>query len=779
MKKLYLLIILLLYTWLTTAQSSQKVWNYHLSNIRSFEVVKGDGKIYFLSEGGVFYYNLEDSRVKSFSKVDGLSGSDIRNIEYNHQTKSLIVLYESSMIDVVFEDEIYSLSDIQRKNIVGNKIIYGATCHNELCYLACGFGIVVVDLIKLEIKDSFIIGDNGEYLQIFDVAVDDENIYAGTPNGIKYAPLNSPNLLDYSNWLYVDNLNVKPYNFNMIKYGAGRIWAVHKSDEWHGDRIVSRHDADTWYFEHGNVPVVNSLNIFGDYLVYSGRNNNDENFIYIHQKNVGSYAEIKTYPFASEGVGINPLSAIIDDDGTIWIADYNYGAIKVSNNNFEQITPEGPIDNNAFGLHYSNNMLWVASGGYDLAWNPLFNDALIQCKNQNDWSYYNKSTHDVLGKHSDVVQVLSYPGQPNKVLAATWGGGILEFENGDLINEYNSQNSTLKSIQPGYYTRIGGMDFDKNGNLWVSNSEVENVLHVKKADGIWKSFQLPEIAYNYKIGKVLVTSNDQVWIIVPREKTYGLYVMSVDGTQKKHLNVMSYFSNGEEEVFVNMNNVYDIVEDSEGNIWVGTSKGVAVYNDPEEVFNKEPYYATRPSVDRNDGIYHPLLETENVTSISVDGGNLKWCGTRSSGLYLVSADGTKEIKNYTIDNSDIISNGIINLEYDGDNGVMYVATNSGLVSVQTDSRNAFERFTNVYAYPNPVRSNYEGSIYITGLMENTNVKITTISGRLVYETTSVGGRAVWDGNDLAGNRVHTGVYLALCATEDGSESAVAKIVFVR
>lgn len=780
MRTIYLIICLLLSTWLTTAQSSQRVWNYHLSNIKTFDVVRGEGKIYFLSEGGIFYYNLEDSRVESLSKIDGLSGSDIRNIEYNHQTKSLIVIYESSMVDIVFENnKVYSLSDIQRKNIAGNKLIYNATCHNEICYLACGFGIVVIDLIKLEIKDSFIIGDNGEYMQVFDIAIDDEHIYAGTPNGIKYAPINSNNLLDYSNWNYLDAENVERYNYNILEMGAGRLWAVHNSEQWLSDKIISRHEPELWFPEHAHIAVVNSLKTNGNFQVITGTNSSNINTVYVYLKDVGTAHQLTQYPFMIEKLPIAPKSAIIDDEGTLWIADYNYGAIRYKNNQFEQISPEGPIDNNAFSMHYTNNMLWIAAGGHDLAWNQVYNPALIQNYSNGNWDYYNRITHPELKDHFDIIQVLSYPGNPNKILAATWGGGILEFENGSLVKQYNEENSTLRNIMPGYYNRVGGMAFDTKGNLWVSNSEVEKTLHVKKPDGTWEGFLLPEIAFNYKIGKVLVTKNDQVWMLIPREKTYGLYVMSTDGKQQKHLNVMSYFSNGTEEIFVNMNNVYDITEDANGHIWVGTSKGVAVYRDPQNVFSKNPYYADQPGVNRNDGIYHPLLEQNTITSILVDGGNQKWCGTRNAGLFLISEDGTEELLNYTIDNSNLISNSIISLEYDGDKGTLYAGTDLGLVSFQTDSKNAYERFTDVYAYPNPVPSNYQGNIYITGMMENTNVKITTISGRLVYETTSVGGQAVWDGCDLAGNKVQTGVYLALCASEDGQESTIAKIVFIR
>src|SRR5690606_35240677 len=140
-------------------------------------VVRGNKKIFFLSEGGIFYFDQTDSRVLTLTKIEGLSGSDFSGIEYSHATNSLVVYYENSMIDVVDQNgDIYPISDIKRKNITGNKQIYSASCYNDLCYFSCGFGIVVLDLSKMEIRDTFIIGDNGNYEIVYDVAIDQENI---------------------------------------------------------------------------------------------------------------------------------------------------------------------------------------------------------------------------------------------------------------------------------------------------------------------------------------------------------------------------------------------------------------------------------------------------------------------------------------------------------------------------------------------------------------------------------------------------------------------------
>lgn len=773
MKQLSLTLILILLSASQLIFGADRKWNFHLSNVKTYDVVKGDNKVYFLSDGGVYYYNEEDNSVTTITKKDQLSGANFGGIEYSIVTNKLVIYYENSVVDVWADNEVYTFNDISRKSISGNKLIYGATCYEDLCYLACGFGIVVLDLANMEIKDSFIIGDQGDYQPVYDVAIAHNNIYASTPEGIKFASLDAPNLLDYTYWSYVDHPLVAGQHFEVLESGNNKLWALNKGDASAASMIYVGGSPDEWTQAFDHLKNVRNIRV-----------NNDKVAVCIYGTYVYNDAgqrllAANDYPFKTETVGVNAHAALLDDEGALWIADMNFGGIRVKDGQYDLLTPQGPFNNNAFSLAYSNNKLWVAGGGYDGAWSNLWHDALVMSYGGGKWTHFNKVTHEEFSPIRDVVQVLPFPGDPNHVFIASWGGGIIEMNQGEIINIYNESNSSLKQIYDGYSTRVGGMDFDKEGNLWLTNSEVENVLHKKKPDNSWTAYSLPEIANNYKIGAPLITSHDQIWITVPRDATRGIYVMSLDGSKKKHLDVTSYFYNGIDEVFTKMNDVYDIAEDRNGEIWVGTSKGLIVYSDPQNVFDENPYYAKQPGLNQNDGLYHPVLRKEMVSALAIDGGNRKWCGTLSSGIYLISADGTEELAHFTAENSELISNVILDLEYNGDNGELYIATDLGLISYGTESKNSFRQFTDVYAYPNPVHSGYEGNIYITGMMENTNVKITNISGRLVYETTSLGGQAIWDGRDLAGKRVHTGVYLVFCASEEGEESTVTKIAFIR
>jgi hypothetical protein len=53
---------------------------------------------------------------------------------------------------------------------------------------------------------------------------------------------------------------------------------------------------------------------------------------------------------------------------------------------------------------------------------------------------------------------------------------------------------------------------------------------------------------------------------------------------------------------------------------------------------------------------------EIITDIEVDGGNRKWIATASAGLFLLSPDGSEILASYSIDNSPLISNAILDLK---------------------------------------------------------------------------------------------------------------------
>ena len=108
---------------------------------------------------------------------------------------------------------------------------------------------------------------------------------------------------------------------------------------------------------------------------------------------------------------------------------------------------------------------------------------------------------------------------------------------------------------------------------------------------------------------------------------------------------------------------------------------------------------------------------------------------------------------------------------------MFVGTDKGIASYLSDASEPNENMKNAYAFPNPVKPDYGGMISITGLMDNSEIRIVDAGGNLVCKTRSNGGTAVWDGKLPDGRRATGGVYTALCNTK-GGHTAV-KILVIR
>ena len=105
-----------------------------------------------------------------------------------------------------------------------------------------------------------------------------------------------------------------------------------------------------------------------------------------------------------------------------------------------------------------------------------------------------------------------------------------------------------------------------------------------------------------------------------------------------------------------------------------------------------------------------MLKTETITAIAVDGANRKWLGTASSGVYLLSSDGTQQIKSFNEQNSPILSNTIVTLAVDNKTGEVWIGTSKGIQSFRGEATEGAEIFKKVYTFPNPVREDYMGNV---------------------------------------------------------------------
>jgi hypothetical protein len=263
----------------------------------------------------------------------------------------------------------------------------------------------------------------------------------------------------------------------------------------------------------------------------------------------------------------------------------------------------------------------------------------------------------------------------------------------------------------------------------------------------------------------IIDLNGLVWSRLPSYLGGGISVSNTKTGQQRVLSTVA--GNGG----LPSSTVNSIVVDNDGYVWFGSDKGVG-YFIPDEILAGARIDAVLPIYGQR-----KLFNTEICTALAVEPGNRKWLGTRS-GLYLFNADGTELISHFMAADSPLPSDIIKTLRFEPVTGQLFADTPNGMVSYRSNATTPAENFSKVTIFPNPVRPGYSGSLGIKGLTANSTVKITTLSGRLVFETRSQGGTASWNLSDYTGRRAAGGIYIVMTISEDKSAKFVGKFAII-
>lgn len=750
----------------TSGQTKLGQWRTHLPyNYCNLVEVTND-KVFGSSTGGLFTFNLGDNSVELLSKIDGLSDNGISAMRWSDELEILILAYQSSNIDIIRDGVIVNMPDIMNKQIAGDKSIYDVFFYGGDAFLSTGFGIVVINLEKDEIRDTYFIGNNGDALKVNQVTIDGTYIYAATDQGVRRGLLDDPFLIDFNAWETLRDIPNSGGTFSCIAYFSEAIFASYLDPAGNQDEV---------YYNTGTG--------WNSYPYFSRKKcmeilNQGEELSLVDESVVNIIS--KDYLVVRLLDSKNPRSASLDREGNIWAADYGNGLVTKLDGELWTVIPNGPYSTSVFSMAASGNILYAVIGGVTGPWNNQFNLATLEIFKDNNWDYVqNKSTRDLLNIAVD-------PADPHHVYVGSWGYGIHEYQNGEELTIHKASNSSLQSIIPGGdFVRIGGLAFDQGANLWATNSNVAEPISVLKSDGTWKSFKADNLFTDFPVlGSIIVTRTGDKWGIIP--KANGLFAMHDNGTIDdisddiyKRVSVVDKYGK------VITNDVRSIAEDHSGNIWLGTNQGILVIYSPYRLFSEGSVYAQPIIVPRDeppgeDGTIpgDELLGEQIVTSIEVDGANRKWLGTSAGGAYLVSADGWEQVLQFNELNSPLLSDNIIDICVDGVTGEVFFGTDKGIISFTGDAMTGSSVYSDVVVYPNPVRETYKGPIAIKGLVAKTTVKIQDMGGNLVYETESLGGQATWDGTNFRGERVATGVYIIFLSNSDGTLTHVTKLLFI-
>lgn len=456
------------------------------------------------------------------------------------------------------------------------------------------------------------------------------------------------------------------------------------------------------------------------------------------------------------------------------------------------LNPGGPKYNYFGFMKFANNQLYTCGGGFAVG---ISRKGCIQILKNEEWNIY--PDENITSKTNvtyENLECLDYDPTDTSHIFVGGRNGLYEYKNGNFENYYNYENSPIERYnnRSKEYELITGVKFDKEGNLWMLNSQAptQSLIEFTK-DKQWISHQLPDLmklddaGFTNKslglLGNMLIDSRGLLWFVNNHWIVPSLYCyqFSEDNSEER-LNAFTSFVN-EDGTEVSVGAVRCAAEDKDGNIWIGTSAGPLLL-DPNQITASAPTF-TQVKVPRNDGTNYAdyLLSGIDVSCIAVDGANRKWFGTKKNGIYLISEDNLSEIHHFTTLNSPLLSNGIESIAINEKTGEVFIGTDKGLCSYMSDSSTPNESMTsdNVWAYPNPVKPDYTGLITIVGLSQNADVKILTSNGRIVNEGKSNGGTYTWNGCDANGKKVASGIYIVATATNDVEKGTVCKIAIIK
>jgi len=743
---------LLLLPQLLQAQVPVGQWRVHLPYSFATCVETTPDLVYVGTRHAMFSLNKDDGEIRTLSRINGMTDQGITALRYSPRHQTLIIAYESGNIDLLHRGKFTMIDAIVRANIPGLKRINHILLEGRFAYLSCAFGIVELDLDRSEIRNTFIIGPNGSRLQVYALAGDAQNFYAATDLGMFVAPRNAPNLSNFAFWQPESSRAGE--SFRHLAAYQNAIYSIR------ADSLL-RYENGSWTasvldagFPNTSITARNGLlQVTNVFRVISIDSTGD-------QKRTFSNPNI-----------LNPRQAI-QDGNFIWMADEGGGLFRFRDGASDQFLPSGPVSEKAVHIHADRQGVVISAGGFSSVLSNRFQSEGAFLFANEQWKQLNRNSLTGVPNMVDVLQARYHPSTPGRLYLLPWGRGLYELENNDIKTIYDPTNSSLEyipgSIDPNTGrgdTRIGGIDFDRDGNMWVSNYAASKPIARRKTDGSWESFSLGEFT---EVIDMVVDNSGNKWV---RSRSGGIVGLNRDNTRFRNVNTPEG-SGSLPSPIVNC-----LALDKQGALWIGTNEGPAVFFNPNVVFTRDRFDAQQIRIQQEQFVGF-LLGNEVVTAIAIDGADRKWFGT-NNGVWLFSADGTRQIHHFTRENSPLLSNVITSLAIHPQTGEVFIGTDRGVISYRGTATEGVNQHSEVQVFPNPVRPEYDGFVSVNGLVTNAWIKITDLSGQLVFQTRADGGQISWNGRDLQGNRVATGVYLVMATSDLGEETVAAKIVFIR
>lgn len=779
-KKILPSLVLLLTCTTAVAQNGVDTWKIHpfFVGTRLQNNIDTGDKVYYLSSNCLYCFDKDSQENEAINKSNYLSDVTVENIYYDYDKKNLFIAFDNGNLDLILDNgKIVNMPELKDASITQSKHVNHITFDDKYVYIATDFGYLMVDDDKMIVKESRIYGKPvtsvahvGTWILLAtngQILMGEDSHYYGTLQELKDANLNCNNAtihpINHTSFFLNSNNGLELCSIT----SDGNI-TVNKTIC--NSRVVNLQPTKNGYLANDTTNKA-ILNISADGVVVSSTTTD------------------------AELASCTPAG-----DGTVW--GLNALGLHKMGDNVNYFRPNAiGIETTAFWTSYNTgeNKLYLASTTANSVLTKANNGAKteIWTYDGNTWEdvtppdvpIYKNSSGSAIGYQGN-YELHMIPGTKNEYVVGTRAAGLLHVKDGKIAANYYFDN------MPRDDKYKAAVDIDANGNLFAVQSyntkthpvmilpkdKLANPAAVTKEDWITPSVTGIEIgSFNRSSFVISKKSNTKVFTA---GDFHNPIVFWDDKGDIKNLNptVRSYTELYDQDgVKFEWNNIYCLVSDINGHVWVGTNIGVISMN-PENAFGAD-FRINHIKVPRNDGtnLADYLLDGLQVNCICVDDANRKWIGTSSEGVFLVSADGTKILKSFNTKNSPILSNAIYNVCCDPNSNSVYIVTSKGVMEYFSDTTPGHDDMSHVYVYPNPVRPENSGLITIAGLMENTLVKIADSAGNVVKQLKSTGGICTWDGCNEAGDRIASGVYYVLASqSENGSSnSAVSKFVVIK
>ncbi len=771
------------------AQDFSTLWEDYFSYFEIVDVTQSEFKVYAASENVIFSYDINSREIEKITTIQGLSGELISTIEYSEASQLLLIGYETGLIEIYFESDqsVLAVVDILDKESIdpSTKAINDFNEDDGFVYISTDFGVSVYDLERLEFGDTYFIGNNNTQIPVEKTAIREGAIYAAcnAGNGIRRGLLSNPNLIDSNQWQVLSS-----GSYVSVESIEGNLYVLRT------DRTLFEivNDVQSSVFNFDSLPVDSEVS--ENQLLYTTNGS-----VYVFDGSANLNTQIDQLPDFQTS-----YTSAVAFEGDVYIGTNSFGVLTTNTADlslFTEIRPEGPLRNDSFRIQAFRDGVWVTFGEFDQFLNPFPpNSRGVSILRQEQWQ--NTPFDSLLGMR-ELNKITINPDNPSQVFVSSFIDGILEFNGFEPTNVFNQDNSPLQPIATNNDNdlRVGPAGFDNEGNLWNLTSRVDLALKAyTPTSNQWRTFSFASFIED--------PVNDEV----------GFYDMAVDNnTGTKWIgsgnNGLIAFNENENPTIKNISEereglptdvIRSLAIDNSGQLWIGTRNGLRVLFNTSGFFEDEDV-VVEPIIFLEDGLARELLENQVITDIEVDGSNNKWVGTQDSGVFYFTPNGQTTIQHFTRENSPLPTNAINDISIDEADGTVYFATPNGLLSFRAGGSSPVEDLEEAYAYPNPVRPEYNilgandlndinKGVKVVGLTDNVNVKITDVEGNLVAEAQSRvnrrnsnlrtnfaidGGTAIWNGKNLANNIVASGVYLIIINDLDSFESKIIKLLIIR